>query len=201
MARLTLDFYTDPDVERVAIALLGCVLWSCAGGNRTAARIVETEAYGGSGADRASHAARGRTARNDVMFERGGRAYVYLCYGLHHLFNVVTGAEGCAAAVLVRAVEPMQGVAVMEQRRGMGRDRTALTAGPGALTTALGINMNHNRCPLVRGGELWFAGPPGTVAGDEVVASARVGVNYAGDDAARPWRFRIRGNRWTSPAR
>lgn len=193
-------FYLRKDVRAVARGLLGKRLCSYRGGVMTSGTIVETEAYGGV-TDRASHAWGGRrTARTETMYAAGGCAYVYLCYGLHALFNVVTGPEDVPHAVLVRAVEPEDGVEAMLERRRMVRPERRLTAGPGVLCQALGITCSANGMDL-RGREVWIEDVGRQVRPAEIVASPRVGVDYAGADAARPWRFRIKDSAWTSPAR
>ena len=133
------SFYQNKNPVLVARGLLGKIIRVTRNG--CAARIVETEAYGGS-LDRASHAWRGRTERNESMFGRPGTAYIYLCYGIHRMMNVVTAPEGVAAAVLIRGVEPLEEVKQMARRRGVPASEFRLTAGPGALTQALGIRMD-----------------------------------------------------------
>ena len=171
--RLDAGFYRrDPRV--VARALLGCALVH---GER-AAMIVETEAYLGP-EDAASHARFGPTARNAVMFGPGGVAYVYLCYGIHEMFNVVTGVEGAASAVLVRAAAPLAGLP----------DDPAVARGPGKLTRALGIDRRHDGVSLT-GGALFVARWRRIAAG-AVAIGPRVGVDYAGAWAAAPLRFTL----------
>ena len=164
-----------------------------------AARIVETEAYGGA-QDRASHAWKGRTVRNESMFGRPGTAYIYLCYGIHRMMNVVTAPEGVAAAVLIRAVEPLEGVKKMARRRGVSASEFRLTAGPGALTQALGIRMDWCGSDLVCG-PISIEDDGVKVPKGKIETGRRVGVNYAGPAARFPWRFWIRGNWWVSRAR
>ena len=197
-------FYLRSDVTRIAIDLLGKVLVTRMDGVHTSGRITETEAYAGRG-DRACHAAHGRlTPRNRTMHGAGGRAYVYLCYGIHSLFNVVTHSEGMPDAVLIRAVEPLEGVEHMLRRRGLDRRSPALCCGPGRLTQALGIGVGHDRLPLFRR----LGNPPIRIEDDgwrvpegQVRRGPRVGVDYAGDDARRPWRFVVGGSRWVSRPR
>src|SRR5581483_401603 len=175
-------FFERPTLE-VATALLGRVLIRCLAGRVLAGVIVETEAYVGPD-DRASHASRGRTPRTAVMFGPAGHAYVYLVYGMHHCLNVVTERAGFPAAVLIRALEPLEGLA-------------AATSGPGRLCRALGIDRALDGADLTQPGPLFVsAAPPRTPI--EVIASTRVGVAYAGEWAKRPWRFRIAGNRFVS---
>jgi DNA-3-methyladenine glycosylase len=193
-------FYRRADVVQIAKDLLGKVLITNIDGGLCMARVVETEAYCGA-TDRACHAhLNRRTKRTEVMFAAGGVAYVYLCYGIHALFNVVTNAEGFADAVLVRAVEPIYNIELMMKRRGIYKpDDHRLTAGPGALTKAMGITTTHYGLSL-QGSEIWIADGE-TIDSQQIISSPRVGVDYAGEDALLPWRFRIAGNRWCSPAK
>ncbi len=197
--RLPRQWYLDDDVVRMARALLGKYLVTEFDGRRTAGRIVETEAYRGPD-DRASHAWGGRrTPRTEVMYWQGGTAYVYLCYGIHHLFNVVTGPEGLAHAVLVRALEPAEGLDVMLRRRGMSRPEPRLTAGPGTLTQALGIRTTHTGTDLTApDSPIWIEDRGDRIAEADIVATTRIGVDYAGPCAQRPWRFYVKGSRWVS---
>ena len=199
MARLPRSFYTRPDVVHIARELIGTVLHTRLRGAHTAGLIVETEAYAGP-EDRASHAYQGRrTARTEIMYARGGTAYVYLCYGVHSLFNVVTNTEGVPHAILIRAVEPVQGLAIMLRRRGLQEPARRLTAGPGALAQALGIRVADSGEDLL-GERIWIEGSATSAPRDAILASPRVGVAYAGAHRHRPWRFRLKGSPWTSPA-
>ena len=174
---------------QVARNLLGKVLCSNVDGRLTRAVITETEAYAGVN-DRASHAYRGRrTQRTEPMYRAGGVAYVYLCYGIHHLFNVVTGAAGDPLAVLVRAASPLEGVDVMRQRGNTRRPPEELLAGPGLLSRALGIRTSHTGTSLCDN-LLWIEDRAIVVPDSKVVVGPRVGIDYAGADAARPYRFR-----------
>ena len=193
------SFYSDPNPVKVARGLLGKIVRVKGKSGDCAARIVETEAYGGA-QDRASHAWRGRTARNESMFGRPGTAYIYLCYGIHRMMNVVTAPEGVAAAVLIRGVEPLEGVEQMARRRGVPASEFRLTAGPGALTQALGICMDWCGSDLVCG-PISIEDDGVKVPKAKIESGRRVGVNYAGPAARFPWRFWIRGNRWVSRAR
>lgn len=185
-----MDFYRRDDVVDVARDLLGKVLCSCIDGHLTKAIIVETEAYAGS-ADRASHAYGGRrTKRTEPMFREGGIAYVYLCYGIHHLFNVVTSRQDDPQAVLVRAGSPLVGVDEMLSRRGKTSVGKNLLSGPGSLASALGICTKLTGESLL-GNQLWIEDHGILVAGDTIAIGPRVGIDYAGEDAARPYRFRI----------
>lgn len=198
---LPIDFYTRPDVLQVAKDLLGKFLVTKFDGQLVAGKIVETEAYRAPD-DRACHAfGNRRTARTEVMFAEGGRAYVYLCYGIHHLFNVVTGPAGSAHAVLVRGVEPIENIEAMLARRGMSRLARKLTAGPGALSQALGIHTLHSGLSLLDPtGPIWLEDRGEVVSESNIIASPRVGVAYAKECAEWPWRFRIANSTWSSPA-
>jgi DNA-3-methyladenine glycosylase len=178
----------SPDV---AAGLLGMLLVHETAEGRTIGRIVETEAYAGP-SDRASHARAGRTARTEVMFGAGGHAYVYFVYGMHHCINVVCGAEGTASAVLIRALEPIEGLKLMRQRRGRTAGADArMAAGPARLTQALGIDRSHGDTDLVTDGQLYLARPSDAPRA-RVATGPRIGVDYAGPEwAARPWRFGI----------
>jgi DNA-3-methyladenine glycosylase len=199
MPHLPPDFYLNPDVVAVAQQLVGQYLFTNLDGALTGGVIVETEAYAEH--DRACHAYQGRrTARTEVMFGPGGHAYVYLCYGLHHMFNVVTNVAGVPAAVLVRAIAPTEGLATMLRRRRMTALAPRLTAGPGAVGQALGLHTRHSGCSL-QGPHIWLEeGGPG-LAPELITASPRVGVGYAGADAQLPWRFRLAGSPWCSRAK
>lgn len=188
MTRLRKSFYTRHDVLGVARDLLGKVLCSAIDDRLTAAIITECEAYVGTD-DRASHAYGGRrTARTEPMFAEGGVAYVYLCYGIHHLFNVVTGCRDEPNAVLVRAGIPMAGVDDMLERRGKTCLDRSLLAGPGSLAQALGIRTELSGTTLL-GGPVWIEDRAIRVPEDAIETGPRIGVDYAGADAARPYRF------------
>lgn len=194
--KLPQSFYNHSDVVHVAKELLGKYVFTNIDGIITAGKIVETEAYCGRN-DRACHAHAGRTERARVMFEKGGLAYVYLCYGIHHLFNVVSNEEGLADAVLIRAVEPVLGMGAMHIRRGSKVPFSKLTAGPGTLSKALGIQKKHNALDL-GGDTLWLARNIEAPEELEIEATTRVGVDYAGEDALLPWRFYIRDHPFVS---
>lgn len=191
------SFYRGKDVVGIARELLGKVLVTNFDGVRTSGMIVETEAYAGEG-DKASHAAGGRrTARTEVMYAQGGTAYVYLCYGIHHLFNVVTNDAGIPHAVLIRGIEPLDGIDTMRYRRNKINAEPSLTAGPGALSMALGIHTSNTGLSL-QGPEIFIEDRGIKISGKDIVAGTRVGVAYAMDDALRPYRFSVRGNRFVS---
>ena len=188
--RLPPDFYRDEDVLAVSRRLLGKVLCTSIRGVMTKAVIVETEAYAGVG-DRASHAYGGRrTKRTEPMFAPGGIAYVYLCYGIHHLFNVVTGARDTPHAVLVRAGHPLVGVESMLRRRGKAAVDSSLLGGPGSLARALGIRTEMTGTSL-SGERIWIENHAIQPAVQDVDVTPRIGVDYAGEDALLPYRFRV----------
>lgn len=185
--KLPHSFYLQDDVVAIARQLLGKLMVTEFNGERTSGRIVETEAYAGV-ADRASHASKGRTPRTSVMFEAGGTAYIYLCYGIHQMFNIVTGPAGTAHAILVRAVEPLEGTAVMLRRTGKKQVDASITRGPGNVGKAFGFHTSQTGQSLLSD-TLYIADdgyvmPPGMIG-----VSARIGVAYAGADAMRPYRF------------
>jgi len=194
---LPASFYKRKDVIKIARELLGKVIVTVFDGVITSGMITETEAYAGI-TDKASHAyGNRRTARTEIMYATGGTAYVYLCYGIHHLFNVVTNVPDIPHAVLIRAVEPLEGIETMLARRHKTVLQPSLTAGPGALSVALGIHTSHTGYSLSN--EQLFIEDRGIkVAKKDIVAGTRVGVAYAGDDALRPYRFFIRGNAYVS---
>ena len=194
--KLEQEFYQGRNVVKIARQLLGKILFTRINGTITGGRIVETEAY--SWKERGCHAFGARkTARNTVMFEKGGLAYVYMCYGIHFLFNVVTNREDVPEAVLIRALEPLTGLEEMRLRRGNLVNDIHLTSGPGKLTKALGIGRSFNGKSL-GDDEIWIEDPGTKVADRNIMASERIGIDYAGEDARLPWRFTVKGNIWVS---
>ncbi len=197
MKKLPKDFYRRENVLQIAKELLGKVLVTKWNGILTSGRIVEVEAYHGI-IDRASHAYRGRrTARNEIMYADGGVAYVYLCYGIHHLFNVVTQGKDIPHAILVRAIEPINGVKEMLKRTGKKKPDDSLTRGPGNVSKALGIQVAVSGYSLA-GKELFIADDGFAYTKKDIAVSARVGVDYAAEDASLPYRFYIKGNPFVS---
>ncbi|HEX9375731.1 MAG TPA: DNA-3-methyladenine glycosylase [Actinomycetota bacterium] len=192
-AVLARSFYARPSLE-VARDLLGRVLVRTPpDGTRVSGRIVEAEAYRQD--DPASHSFRGRTPRTDVMFGPPGRLYVYFTYGMHFCANVVTGRDGEGSAVLLRAVEPLEGLDAMEERRGTANPRL-LCAGPGRLCEAFGVGGAQNGTDLVTGDELRIEwGSP--VGDDEIAVGPRVGLTVA---VEQPWRFVVATSRYLSRA-
>ncbi len=196
------DFYQSEDVVQIGKDLLGKYLVTNIDGQLTTGKIVETEAYRGPD-DKACHAWNNRlTDRTRVMYEAGGVAYVYLCYGIHHLFNVVTGPQGMAHAVLIRAIEPVHNVEMMQLRRNMTALKRQLTAGPGAMSQALGIKTSFNGVNLMdHASPIWIEDRGERIAESDILAGPRVGVESAGECALRPWRFVVKGSGWVSQFR
>ena len=186
--KLPESFYVRDDVLAVSRDLLGKVLCTAIEGDVTRVMITETEAYAGVD-DRASHAyGNRRTRRTEPMFHRGGIAYVYLCYGMHHLFNVVTADAGTPHAVLVRAARVVDGGRVIAARRGMDITDARLLAGPGSLARGLGIRTSDSGTSL-KGQRIWIEDRGIEVGSGDVRTGPRVGVGYAGADANLAYRF------------
>lgn len=188
---LPIDFYRNYDVLEVSKSLLGKVLCSSIGHQMVKARITEVEAYD-SPHDKACHAyGNKRTKRTEIMYEAGGQAYVYLCYGIHHLFNVVTGPADRAQAVLVRSILPIEGVDMVKERRAVKKPVHKLGIGPGCVRQCLGISTKeHNGTSLTsEGTKIWIEDDGYFV--DKIQAGPRIGVDYAAECAAWPWRFWI----------
>lgn len=197
MDKLPPGFYNRADVLKIARELIGKILVTHFGGHLTAGRIVETEAYRGE-TDRASHAYGGRrTKRTEIMYGDAGSAYVYLCYGIHHLFNVVTNRREIPHAILIRGVEPVHGIDTMLQRTGKKTPDHTLTRGPGNVSKALGIYTQHTGWSL-QSDELFIASDGFVAANKNIVITPRIGVDYAGEDAALPYRFILRDNPYVS---
>ncbi|MEM8894772.1 MAG: DNA-3-methyladenine glycosylase [Bacteroidota bacterium] len=197
--KLSASYYLESDVVKAARDLLGKELVTNIDDVLTSGIIVETEAYCGRN-DKASHANNGRrTARTEVAYQTGGVAYIYLCYGIHHLFNVVVNEADKADVVLIRAVEPKKGVDMMSVRRNMSSNNKQLTAGPGTLTQALGIKSVLSGTSLL-GDTIWIEDSDNT-PDNQIKIGTRVGVDYAEEDALKPWRFSIADNPWVSKAK
>jgi DNA-3-methyladenine glycosylase len=195
--KLPPSFYTQSNVLKIAKNLLGKIIVTNFNGIITAARIVEVEAYNGI-IDKASHAFGGRrTARTEIMYRSGGIAYVYLCYGVHHLFNVVTNIENIPHAILIRAGEPLEGIDEMLLRTKKKKLDATLTRGPGNIARALGISSAHSGTSL-QSNEIYICDDGFKVMPKKIVTTTRIGVDYAGADAKLPYRFYLKGNQYVS---
>lgn len=199
MSKLIKTFYQRADVHQIAKDLLGKVLITYKGGQITSGIIVETEAYKAP-EDTASHAYNyKRTSRTEIMFAEGGVAYVYLIYGRYRLFNVITYREGQPHAVLIRALQPLEGKNIMRKRRAVLPIKSErLTHGPGRLSDALGIALSDSGADL-SGSEIWIEDRGITVASCEVVQSPRVGISVPEPYLSMPWRYSIKDHPWVSP--
>jgi len=197
LKKLPLSFYQRENVLQIAKELMGKILVTQWNGITTSGRIVECEAYAGV-IDKASHAYGGRrTNRNEIMYDDGGYAYVYLCYGIHHLFNVVTNIRDIPNAILLRSLEPLKGVPEMLLRTGKKKADYTLTRGPGNLSKALGIVTSQSGM-ILNGKQLFLADDGFTYPAKNIAASPRIGVDYAGKDALLPYRFYVKGNPYVS---
>ncbi len=194
--KLSLSYYRQNNVVEIARDLIGKEIFTNFNGKITSGIISETEAYAGI-TDKASHAFGGkRTQRTETMFLNGGRAYIYLCYGMHKMLNIVTGPKETPHAILIRSIVPKAGIEFMKERTG----KTSLiniSNGPGKLCNALGIEMKHNNISLL-GNEIWIKDLDFTyeikgyeIEGYEIKATKRIGIDYAGEDAKLPYRFVI----------
>lgn len=191
------SYYLGTDVVGISRSLIGKYLFTRIDGLISGGYIIETEAYNGI-VDKASHAyGNRRTQRTEVMFGEGGVAYIYLCYGIHEMLNIVTNVEGTPNAILIRAVNPTIGLDVMQARRNMAIIKPNITRGPGSVAKALGISRKINGISL-QSDVLWLEDQGLEFADDEIAAVPRVGVDYAGEDALLPYRFYVKGNPYVS---
>lgn len=194
---LPLSFYQTEDTLLLSKQLLGKYLVTEIDGIKVSGMITETEGYLGP-QDRASHAYNNRhTSRTKVMFCEGGCAYVYLCYGIHFLFNIVTHRQGVPQAILIRSIEPKEGLEVMMKRRHKKKADLNLSTGPGNVTQCLGINLSFQGTPL-NTSKIFVEDRSHVVLEDNIIATSRVGVGYAKEYALKPWRFYIKDNLWVS---
>jgi DNA-3-methyladenine glycosylase len=195
--KLDHTFYNRKNVIHIARDLLGKILVTHFDGLRCAGRIVETEAYNGIN-DRASHAFGGRrTIRNEHLYGSPGTVYIYVCYGMHHLFNVITNRKDIPHGVLIRALQPMEGIEEMLKRSGKFTIDYSLTRGPGNLARAMGLSKIHNGQDLFSG-EIFIEDDGLRYKKDEVVATKRIGIAYAREDAELPYRFIVKANPYVS---
>lgn len=194
---LPASFFTRPDVAIIAKELLGKCLATNFDGNLTVLRIVESEAYNGI-IDKASHAYNNRkTNRTKVMFEKGGVAYVYICYGIHDMFNIVTNVEDIPHAILIRAGEPVAGLRKMMERTNKNETDFSISRGHGNVCKALGIHTGHTGISLINK-EIYLYDDAISFKENEIGISPRIGVEYSGDAALLPYRFYVKGNKYVS---
>ncbi|WP_183559380.1 DNA-3-methyladenine glycosylase [Mucilaginibacter sp. SP1R1] len=195
--KLATEYYLGTDVVAISKSLLGKYLFTCIDGVITGGYIVETEAYNGV-IDKAAHSYGNRlTPRTKTMFMQGGIAYVYLCYGIHEMFNIVTSIEGHPQAILIRAVHPTDGIEAMQVRRNMPVVKPTITAGPGSVAKALGISRNINAISL-QSDTLWLEDRGLNFTDEQITTGPRIGVDYAGEDALLPYRFYVKGDIYVS---
>ena len=195
--KLPKEFYLQNDVLKISKELLGKFLFTNIEGKITGGMITETEAYKAP-EDKASHAYGGRkTSRTEIFYAEGGVSYVYLCYGIHNLFNVVTNQKNIPHAILIRAIEPMEGIEYMLERRNKTKVSPALTCGPGSMSQALGITKKHNNLDL-QGDQIWIEDRGIKIAAKDILKGPRIGVDYAAEYASKPWRFGIKNSIWVS---
>jgi DNA-3-methyladenine glycosylase len=191
--KLGQDFYTRSSVTLIARELLGKYIFTRFEDRITAGMISETEAYEGI-TDQASHAYNNRrTTRTEVMFAKGGVAYVYLCYGVHHLFNIVTNNPDIPHAVLLRGIIPAEGISIMEKRTGKKYNGKGFTDGPGKVSQALGIRVAHSGISL-SGEMIWIEDKGITVNSNDIKVGPRIGIPYANEDALLQYRFLLSPN-------
>jgi len=195
--KLPESYYLNQDVLYLSKDLLGKYLFTCVDGITTGGYIVETEAYNGI-IDKASHSYGNKiTPRTKTMFMQGGISYVYLCYGIHEMFNVVTSVEGQPHAILIRAIHPTEGLEIMLYRRKMLNLKPNITMGPGSVAKALGISRTINAVSL-QSDVLWIEDRGLSFPDKAIAVVPRVGVDYAGNDALLPYRFYVKGNPYVS---
>jgi len=194
-------FYQRADVLTVARELLGKHVFTRLDGELTGGRIVETEAYRHEGDPSITLHLQRKKQQAEALYQPGGHAYLYTVYRVHTLFNITVNDAAHPDAVLIRAIEPLAGIDVMQRRRGLAKVARNLTAGPGVLSQALGLTPALNG-ELVTGPLIWFEDTGEVITDENVLASSRVGLEYAGEEAvALPWRFRVKDSKWTSPAK
>ncbi|MGI4820730.1 MAG: DNA-3-methyladenine glycosylase [Janthinobacterium lividum] len=198
---LPLAFFQRPDVLLTARELLGKHVCTLLDGELTTGRIVETEAYRHEGDPSITLHLQRKARQAQALYQLGGHAYLYTVYRVHTLFNITAHDADHPDAILIRAIEPLEGVEVMLRRRGLAKVARNLTAGPGVLSQALGLTPALNGEPLT-GPRIWLEDAGENISEENIVASSRVGLEYAGDEAvALPWRFRVKDSKWTSPAK
>ena len=195
--KLTTDFYQREDTLQIARDLLGKSVFSSIDGELCGGIIIETEAYMGPD-DRGSHTFNNlRTPRNEMMFSAGGVVYMYICYGIHNMLNIVTGSSNMPHAILIRAIEPNLNLEVMRDRRNIFNDDVRLCKGPGALCKALGLNKTHNGTDL-QSEIIWVEDTNFRYSDSQIKTTPRVGMNFEGEYKSIPWRFYAKGNKYVS---
>ncbi len=195
---MPVNFYERTDVVAIAKELIGKIVCTKIDGAFTSGRIVETEAYVAH-VDKASHSFKGRrTAKNEHMYEEAGKTYVYICYGMHQMLNVVTNKKDIPDAILIRALEPLDGIDIMLKRTGKIKLDATLTKGPGNVGKAMGISKKHSALSL-SGDEIFiYSDELSDVPDEQIGVSKRIGVESAGADGLLPYRFYVRGNKFVS---
>jgi DNA-3-methyladenine glycosylase len=195
---LSRNFYEGDDILAISKSLLGKKLCTNIEGDFTSGIIVEAEAYKAP-EDKASHAYGNKiTPRTKTMFSGPGTGYVYIIYGMYHLFNVISGPVGTAHCILIRAIEPLDGIDIMQRRRGMPKLQKSLTNGPGKFSIAMGIHKNFDGTDLTHKSDIWIEEAWPEVDESEIIVGPRVGMSTAEECSNWPFRFRIRNNKWTS---
>jgi DNA-3-methyladenine glycosylase len=190
--KLPESYYLHHHVVEIAEDLIGKVLTTNINGHTTSGIITETEAYNGI-YDKACHAYNGkRTARNDAMYGSGGISYVYLCYGIHHLFNIVTNQQDIPDAVLIRGIFPLNGLDKILERRNTATLKKDLTTGPGKVTQSLGIEKEHDKIKLTED-LIYIENQNIHIPSNLIQTGKRIGIDYAGEDALLPYRFYVKG--------
>ncbi len=193
--KLPSEFYLQSDVKKIARHLLGKILCTNVKGIYTSGIISETEAYEGK-TDKASHAWNGRfTERTQTMYEQGGIVYVYLCYGLHNMFNVITNVKDIPHAILIRAVQPVEGIEHMEARKGASSTVKNFSIGPGNVCKIMGIDRQHNGVSL-EGNNIWIEDRKIRIPSNHIQITPRIGIDYAEEDTARLNRYVLKNNKY-----
>jgi DNA-3-methyladenine glycosylase len=195
--KLQATFFERADVVSITKELIGKILVTNFENKLTAGRIVEAEAYNGP-FDKASHSYNNRrTKRTEVMYSNGGVAYIYLCYGIHQMFNIVTNVKDIPNAILIRALEPLAGIDIMLDRTNKKVHSFDLTRGPGNVAKALGLHTSQTGVSL-QSNDLYIADDGFNYSEDEIIATSRIGVDYAAEDALLPYRFIVKSNKYVS---
>ena len=191
MNKLSNSFYQRQNVLNISKDILGKLLCTKIDGEFTAGIITDIEAYRGLN-DKASHAYNNKkTNRTKIMYEDGGITYVYICYGIHYLLNIITNKKNTPDAILIRGIKPVSGLKTMMDRRNNTIINKKFTSGPATVTQALGVNLNHNNTSLQKD-LIWIEDIDKKIKKHNIISSTRIGIDYAGDDALLPYRFYIK---------